>query len=81
MSDISNIAAVEHYFALVNHANDSDEKFDELIAIYSCSGDLSQIIISGSARSFSAHRTSSAVPCPTPRREDSNGTGAACITS
>ena len=34
MGDISNIAAVEHYFSLVDHANDSIEKFDELISIY-----------------------------------------------
>ncbi|WP_314032964.1 hypothetical protein [Mogibacterium timidum] len=35
MSDKSNPEAVAHYFSLVDHANDSQEKFDELIAIYS----------------------------------------------
>ena len=34
MSDKSNLDAVAHYFSLVDHANDSREKFDELIAIY-----------------------------------------------
>ena len=35
MSNKSNLEAVAHYFFLVDHANDSQEKFDELIAIYS----------------------------------------------
>lgn len=34
MNDKSNLEVVAHYFALVDHANDSPEKFDELIAIY-----------------------------------------------
>lgn len=29
MSDKSNLEAVAHYFSLVDHANDSQEKFDE----------------------------------------------------
>lgn len=32
--DKTNVEAVEHYFSLVDHANDSQEKFDELIDIY-----------------------------------------------
>lgn len=35
MSDKNNLEAVVHYFSLVDHANDSQKKFDELIAIYS----------------------------------------------
>ena len=35
MSDKSNLEAVAHYFSLIDHANDSQGKFDELIAIYS----------------------------------------------
>lgn len=31
----SNIQTIERYFALVDHANDSEEKFDELISLYS----------------------------------------------
>lgn len=34
MSDKTNLEAVAHYFALVDHANDSQEKFDELISLY-----------------------------------------------
>ena len=34
MADKTNLEAVAHYFSLVDHANDSQEKFDELIAIY-----------------------------------------------
>ena len=34
MGDKSNREAVAHYFSLVDHANDSQEKFDELISIY-----------------------------------------------
>lgn len=34
MVDKTNLDAVERYFSLVDHANDSPEKFDELIGIY-----------------------------------------------
>lgn len=32
--DKTNREAVEHYFSLVDHANDSQAKFDELISVY-----------------------------------------------